>query len=119
MLTVKENGLLLSIIKHCEKIICKTENLSREQFDNDEDIREIIAFNVLQIGELITHFDDEFLKNHNNIPWVKIRGMRNRIVHGYDTFDLNELWKTGTKDIVPLRNECEEIIKKEAKPLNL
>ena len=43
--------------------------------------------------------------------------MRNRIVHGYDTFDLNELWKTGTKDIVPLLNKCEEIIKKEAKPL--
>ena len=119
MLTVKENGLLLSIIKHCEKIIHKTENLNRNQFDNDEDIREIIAFNVLQIGELITHFDNEFLKNHNKIPWAKIRGMRNRIVHGYDTFDLNELWKTGTKDIVPLRNECEEIIKKEAEPLNL
>ena len=38
MLTIKQNGLLQSIIKHCEKIIYKVKNLTREQFNNDEDI---------------------------------------------------------------------------------
>ena len=60
MLTVKEQGLLLSIIKHCEKINEKTKNLKRDMFDNDEDVVQIICFNILQIGELAKNFEVAF-----------------------------------------------------------
>ena len=47
MLSVKENGLLLGIIKHCNKINEKMNGLTRDQFDKDEDVVQIICFNIL------------------------------------------------------------------------
>ncbi|GEM_PF-6983506 len=44
MLSVRDKSLLLGIIKHCRKILEKTESLPREAFDQDEDVVEIVLF---------------------------------------------------------------------------
>ena len=41
MLSYREKGLLLNIIKHCKRIEEKSKSLTREQFDTDEDTREL------------------------------------------------------------------------------
>ena len=111
MLSVKERGLLLSIIKHCEKIEEKTSGLTREQFNCDEDIVQIICFNILQIGELAKNFDLEFIKRYDQVPWKHIKGMRDRVAHGYDTIDMDVVWDTALSDIPPLLNYCRSILK--------
>ena len=112
MLTVKEKGLLINIIKHCKRIESKMLNLSRDLFDNDEDTREIICFNIFQIGELAKNFDPNFIKEYNAVPWKDIKGMRDIIGHGYGVINLDEIWNTTLNDIKPLREYCEEIIAK-------
>lgn len=110
MLTVKEKGLLLNIIKHCDKIESKTISLDRARFDSDEDLREIICFNIFQIGELAKNFDSEFVKKYGGVPWKHIKGMRDKIGHGYGTIDLDKIWDTIIRDIGPLNKYCKEIL---------
>ena len=112
MLTVKEKGLLLNIIKHCDKIELKMTSLTRKKFDEDEDIREIICFNIFQIGELAKNFEPEFVKKYGGVPWKHIKGMRDKIGHGYGTIDLDRIWDTASIDISPLNKYCKEIINK-------
>lgn len=113
MVTNREKGILLCILKHCRRIERKMSNLSREEFDSNEDIREIICFNVFQIGELVKGLSPEFISEHKTIPWKDIKGMRDIIGHGYGTIDNNIVWKTAATDIKPLSNYCEKIIKTE------
>lgn len=110
MLSVKEKGLLISIIRHCDKIELKISYLSRQTFDENEDIREILCFNIFQIGELAKKFDVDFLTKYSGVPWKQIKGMRDRIGHGYDVVDLDDVWKTVTKDIQPLNKYCKKIL---------
>lgn len=110
MLTIKEQGLLRNIIKHCEKIIEKTNDLSREKFDKDEDVVQIICFNILQIGELVKNFEPSFIAKFNEIPWRQIKGMRDKVAHGYGTIDLDRVWDTAQRDIKPLLDYCQKII---------
>lgn len=110
MLSVKETGLLLAIIKHCNKINEKINGLTREQFDRDEDIVQIICFNILQIGELAKNFEPEFIKKYNAVPWNKIKGMRDKVAHGYDKIDMDRVWNTALYDINPLLDYCQKII---------
>jgi uncharacterized protein with HEPN domain len=35
-------------------------------------------------------------------PWQQIRGMRNRIVHGYFGLDMGAVWLTATNDVPAL-----------------
>jgi uncharacterized protein with HEPN domain len=110
MLTVKEKGIMLYIIKHCNRIEDKIKGMPFEKFMSDEDVKEIISFNVLQIGELAKNLSPEFLKQYPNMPWKEIKGMRDWVANGYGTIDLEEVWKTATNDIKSLREYCEEII---------
>lgn len=112
MLTVKEKGLLLSIIKHCNRIESKMASLTRAVFNEDEDIREIVCFNIFQIGELAKNFSPEFVKEYGGVTWKHIKGMRDKIGHGYDTIDLDRIWDTAMDDIRPLKNYCKDILDK-------
>lgn len=112
MLTVKEKGILLYIIKHCYRIETKINGVSFETFLSNEDIKEIISFNVLQIGELAKNLSPEFLEQYPGMPWKDIKGMRDWVAHGYGTINLKEVWKTATNDVKSLREYCEEIIDK-------
>ena len=110
MVTIKEKGLLLHIIKHCKRIVTKMQCVDLAMFSEDEDIQEIVCFNLLQIGELVKRFSDGFIKKHKDIPWNKIAGMRDIIAHGYGTIRLEEIYKTAILDIEPLIDDCKRIL---------
>ena len=110
MLTISEKGILINIIKHCNKINEKMNGLTKEQFDNDEDIIQIICFNILQIGELSKKLSPEFIKKYNKAPWQQIKGMRDKVAHGYGSIDLDKVWNTALCDTNPLLDYCKFIL---------
>ena len=110
MLTIKERGILINITKHCEKINEKIRLISKEEFDRNEDIVQIICFNILQIGELAKNLDSNFINRYNSVPWRQIKGMRDKVAHGYGTIDMDRIWQTALSDIMPLLDYCEKIL---------
>lgn len=106
MVGTKDRGLLLYIIGHCKRIEEKTNGLTKDQFYKNIDIQEIVCFNIFQIGELAKSLSLEFIISHNEIPWKNIKGMRDRIGHGYGTIKLEDVWNTAINDITPLKDFC-------------
>lgn len=47
---------------------------------------------ILQIGENVSKLSDEFKENHSNIPWSKVKGLRNIASHQYEYVIV--LWNT-------------------------
>jgi uncharacterized protein with HEPN domain len=45
-----------------------------------------------------------------SIPWPQVIGMRNRLIHGYDSVDLDVLWDIIEVDLLPLIAEIEKIM---------
>ena len=74
-------------------------------------MKEIVSFNVLQIGELFKNLSPDFLRKYPQVPWKNIKGMRDWVAHGYGTINMGEVWNTATHDIQPLREYCEQIIR--------
>lgn len=62
---------------------------------------------ILQIGELVGRLTNAFKANHSEIPWHKIRGMRNYVAHKYGSIDFEIVWFASTKSIPDLRSFCE------------
>ena len=110
MLGTKEKGIMLYIINHCKRIEEKAFNISKQEFDKSEDVQEIVCFNIFQIGELAKNLSIDFILQHSGVPWNQIKGMRNKIGHGYGTIEMDRVWDTAINDIKPLREYCQQIV---------
>ena len=106
----KDLGIILMIISHCDRIKTKLQATTKEFFLKDDDLKEIIAFNLFQIGELANKLSEDFVIAYNKIPWKQIRGLRNRICHGYESIDLEIIWNTANESIEELNQYCTLII---------
>lgn len=51
MVDLKIRGLLVCIIRYCERIEEKIRLIDKEAFIENDDIKEIVCFNIIQIGE--------------------------------------------------------------------
>jgi uncharacterized protein with HEPN domain len=66
------------------------EGLGKNDFLADKRTQQAVIMSLIVIGEAATKIMDqhaEFTDQHPEVPWRNMRGMRNRIAHGY--FDIN------------------------------
>jgi uncharacterized protein with HEPN domain len=73
------------------------EGLSKEAFLADKRTQQAVIMNLIVIGEAATKVMDgyaEFAEQHRQVPWRSMRGMRNRIAHGYFDINLDVVWDT-------------------------
>jgi uncharacterized protein with HEPN domain len=73
------------------------EGLSKEQFLDDKRTQQAVVLNLILIGEEATKLlkdDEAFADQHSQVPWRSMKGMRNRIAHGYFEINLDTVWET-------------------------
>lgn len=110
MLSVKNKGILLQIILRCDRIGKVITKVDFANFSKDMNLVEVVCFNLFQIGELVNHLSIDIRNKYSKIPWHYIVAMRNRIVHGYDTIDIEIVWNTINSEITSLSDYCKKII---------
>ncbi|UCE55829.1 MAG: DUF86 domain-containing protein [Desulfobacterales bacterium] len=64
------------------------------------------------VGEAAAKVNSDIQAKYPSIPWSQIIGMRNRLIHGYDTVDVDILWDTIEVDLPPLISELKKILNK-------
>jgi len=61
------------------------------------------------IGEAANRLPDDFKKEHSNLEWHKIVGLRHRIVHDYFGIDIEIIWQILSKDLPELRHKLTQV----------
>jgi len=108
----EDRDVLERIIKYCEDV----EALLAEYGNDFEMYRDRISFQyscnmcIIQIGELVGRLSDEFITEHNEVPWYAIKAMRNLHAHDYERVDLSIVWDTLTNEIPELKETIIGII---------
>ena len=93
---------LLDILEAIERIE-KHAVRGREAFENEELIQNWIVHHLQIIGEAAARLSENFRKNHPDIAWKQIIGMRNILVHDYFGIDTDIVWSVVEKDIPTLK----------------
>lgn len=89
------NGVRLAdYLRHIRKAASDAgsfvEGTSKHDFLEDQRTQNAVVMSLIIINEAATKVMDrhaDFAKLHASVPWRSMRGMRNRIAHGY--FDIN------------------------------
>lgn len=79
-------------------------------FHADKFIQSHVVRNIQIIGEAVSRLSAELREQHREIPWRTIAGMRHAIVHDYYQIDWDEVFRTATTDIPPLRQQIGSIL---------
>jgi uncharacterized protein with HEPN domain len=76
---------------------CFVEHMSKEEFLADKRTQQAVVMSIVIIGEAATRLMDRypgFAERHPEVQWRHMRGMRNRIAHGYFDINLDVVWDT-------------------------
>lgn len=61
-------------------------------FVNTALIQDAVIRNIEVIGEVAKRISDDFKNLNRDIPWRKMAGIRDVLIHDYDSIDMNILW---------------------------
>lgn len=88
-------------LEHIQDAIGKVKRFIADkgeaEFMADDLVQDAVIRNLEIIGEAVTKLSDELKQGHNDVPWSEISGMRNRLIHGYITVNLQIVWDTVEK----------------------
>ena len=104
-----DESTLEKICKYSNQTIDFVKGMDLPQFSNDAKTVSACVFNLSQIGELANKIGDEFVST-STIPWHKIKGLRNRIVHDYEGIQLNIIWDVITNYLPTLISSINEVV---------
>ena len=86
--------------------------VAKEVFLEDMKLQDASAFDIATIGEAASNVSDEFKAKHPEIPWIKMRGIRNRLVHIFDygQIDYDIVWIVATKELPDLEPKIRAVL---------
>jgi uncharacterized protein with HEPN domain len=76
-------------------------------------VQDAVVFPLEIMGEAAGRISDDFREAHPEIPWHKIIGVRNQLIHEYFRINLKTVWDTLKNDLPDLIHRLEPLIPEE------
>ena len=104
-MTERLDALLLHLRDVAQEIEAFVVVTPRSDFDADVMKSRSVIMSPMIVGELMGKIEDhypQFSAAHPDLPWKQVRGLRNRIAHGYFGINRDVIWVTATESIPAL-----------------
>ena len=117
MLKKKLNGMkqnlpyLKHILQEIDFILEMTRNIRFEDLISDELLKRGVTRSFEIIGETVKNLSPDLKKNHKDIDWKRIAGMRDKLIHFYFGVNYDILWQVIKNRLPDLREAIQAIIK--------
>ncbi len=98
---------ILKSINDIEKFI---KDLEYEEFTGDYKLQLAVYRLIEIIGEASIKLSNELKDKYPEIPWIDIRGLRNRLVHDYVNIRVDVIWTTMHQDLQQLKLQIIKIL---------
>lgn len=100
---------LEKIITDLGFIIENTKGKAKDEIAVNALLVDSIMFRIIQIAENNSRLSDDFKNKYSEIPWLAIKGMRNKIVHDYGVVNMDIVYDTVTRWIPQMYNALIQI----------
>jgi uncharacterized protein with HEPN domain len=92
------------------KIESYIKDLDYNSFCQNNMIIDAVVRNLEIIGEAIKNIPENIITNYPEIPWKRMIGLRNIVIHAYFGIDLENIWKIITENIPEVKPEIIQIL---------
>lgn len=90
-----------------------------EEYSKDKDYDGLVKNHMLQdslirqieiIGEATSRITKDFKDKYNEIPWLDMKDMRNKLIHDYFGVNIKYVWNVINQDIPFLKKQITKIL---------
>lgn len=101
---------LQHMLDYAREALSTAAGKTRADLDTDRQLNLSLVRLLEVTGEAAAHVSAQTQADYTQIEWSDIVGLRNRLIHGYDTVDFDILWQIITADLPPLVAKLEKIL---------
>lgn len=101
---------LRHIFDAAKEAVALASDNSRQDFKSNRTLCLSLIYLIANIGEAVRYISYTFRESHPEIPWNKMIGMRNRLIHGYFNVNLDTVWETVNEDLPQLIVQIEKLM---------
>lgn len=98
------------ILEAIQTIETYKEGLDFETFLQNKMASDAIIRELEIIGEASNNISEEFQKENADVPWRKIIGIRNTLIHEYFGVNKKVVWDTCVNDLPELKRIMEAVL---------
>ena len=86
------SNILRHILDEIDFLRSESTGLKRSEFEADETLKRAFVRSLEIIGEAVKQIPDDVRREHSEIPWRAVAGMRDRLIHHYFGVDYDIVW---------------------------
>jgi uncharacterized protein with HEPN domain len=95
----RDESILLDILRAARPAIEFKGQAEKDEFLADLKTQSAVLHQLLVVGEAVKRLSPEFRAAYPEVPWRLIAATRDKLIHFYEGFDLEEVWKMVTADL--------------------
>lgn len=109
----RDLGHALDMLRFARRVRQVAERVGEEAFRDDWTAQGALLHYLTVLGEAARRTSEAFRIEHPDIDWPGIVGLRNRIVHEYDDYDMDIVWRVASVELPMLIERLEGIVPQE------
>jgi uncharacterized protein with HEPN domain len=94
----RDNAYLYDILESARAILEYMRGKDWENFSKDSLVQDAVVRRLEIIGEASGRVSAGTQKKYNHLPWQAMKGTRNKVIHEYDSIQLDIIWDIVQKD---------------------
>jgi uncharacterized protein with HEPN domain len=110
---MKHEAYLRHILEEADYLIKYSSKIDYDVFIQDENLRRSFVRSLEVIGEAVKNVPDTVKEKHNDVPWKKISGMRDILIHHYFGVNYKMVWDVVKNHVPELRLKIKMMLETE------
>ena len=107
---MKDDRIYLLHINDCLGRVAEYVRAGRAAFFADTRTQDAVLRNLEVIGEAVKNLSAAHKDAHPDIPWKRIAGLRDVLIHGYFGVKLETVWEVVERELPTLRTAIERLL---------